>query len=71
MTVLLQVDHPVQQHQRLHHRSQQQRQAEVRHHPALLLQHGLHPLRVQRQPWRQADTSQTQTGIPVSDISTT
>lgn len=67
LTVLPQVDHPVQQHQRLHHGGQQERQAEVHHHPALLLQHGLHPLWVQGQPGRQADPGQTQTGVPVRE----
>lgn len=66
-TILLEVDHPIQQHHCLHHRGQQQGQAEVQHHPALFLQHGLHSPQVQGQLRRQSDPSQTQTSISGRD----
>lgn len=66
-TILLEVDHPIQQHHCLHHRGQQQGQAKVHHHPALFLQHGLHSPQVQGQLRRQSDPSQTQTSISGRD----
>lgn len=67
LTLLLQVDHPVQQHQGLHRGGEQQGQAEVHNHPALQLQHGLHPRRVQGQIGGQADPGQTQPSVPVRE----
>lgn len=65
LTFLLQEEHSVQKNQSLYNRSQQQSQAEIYHHSALLLQQAFHTNRVKCQVSRQANTGEPQTGIPI------
>lgn len=65
-TLLPQVEQAVQQDQGLHSRSQELPQGAERHHLVLLLQHGLHSPRVQRDPCRvQSRQGQPKVGVPV------
>lgn len=65
LTSFLQEEHSVQKNKSLHNWSQQQSQAKIYHHSALLLQQGSHTDRIKGQVSRQANTGEPQAGIPI------